>query len=62
MLELLSTVALVGLFAAAASLLRPTRCPRCRARKLRFEEFEPWHGLDRCTACGWESKPYTVDL
>ena len=62
MLEWLSAAGLVGLFAGAALLFRPTRCPRCRARAVHFEELRPWVGCDRCAGCGWESKPYSVAL
>jgi hypothetical protein len=54
---ILSTTALVGLFAGAALLLRPSRCPRCRERKLHFEKLTPGFGRDRCGGCGWEAEP-----
>ena len=62
MLELLSIAGLAAVLAGAALLFRATRCPRCRARAVRFVETEPWQGRDRCSACGWESNPYSVDL
>ena len=62
MLSLLSIAGLIAVLGGAALLFRPTRCPSCRARSVRFVESEPWQGRDRCSACGWESKPYSVDL
>ena len=62
MVDLLSTVALVGLFTGAALLFRPEPCPRCRARAVRFEESSPWVGRDRCVACGWQADSDSVDV
>ena len=62
MLDFLSVVGLAIVLAGTALLFRATRCPSCRARSVRYVETEPWRGRDRCSACGWESKPYSVDI